>query len=201
MRQGHKLGQHRVMGGVQQEQCHPFIVGRLAGMVVGHLGLLQSVPRMVRGHTVRPELLASVAYRDLETHQTVIMDPRTNVGIGPDGPTFTGNRPADRLPAERRSAENQDQTAVPRSGPFQDQKSVATVWTRVPVKMGPQGSQGPGTGSPRTPTYPFGEGPPGSLLPPILLPYAFEMRYEPERIFGIVHAESGKSALRSGCWP
>jgi hypothetical protein len=62
-------------------------------------------------------------------------------------------------------------------------KSLGPDWgitTKAPT--GSPASSG-GTPSPRNPTYPVGEGPPGSLLPPILLPYAFEMRYEPERIF------------------
>ena len=53
---------------------------------------------------------------------------------------------------------------------------------------------GSGVGaSGRTPSSPIGEGQPGSLLPPTLLPYAFELRYEPDRIFAAFNGAEAES--------
>jgi hypothetical protein len=80
-------------------------------------------------------------------------------------------------------------------GPDPGTKSLGPSWeitTKDSAKA--TGSSGGGdTVSPRNPTSPIGEGPPGSLLPPVLLPYAFELRYEPERIFAAFNGAEAES--------
>ncbi|MDH6248010.1 phage major capsid protein [Mycobacterium sp. OTB74] len=75
-------------------------------------------------------------------------------------------------------------------GPDVGTKSFGPSWELTTKATG---SGGGGTGTPRAPSNPIGEGPPGSLLPPTLLPYAFELRYEPDRIFAAFNGAEAQS--------
>ena len=89
-------------------------------------------------------------------------------------------------------------------------KSLGPSWeitTKESARPTVAASGGGGTASPRAASYPVGECPPGSLLPPQPLPYAFEMRYEPERFFEAFNGAMAESQSisylmhpRSGRW-